>query len=217
MDYETARDSANKVYNDDLKKRDISGYKLVKSLSNDENSVYVNKDETDVIYAQRGSHTAKDWLYDDVRLGADELTDIFERNTGIPIRKAGDKVFLPKRERREKTNKLYIKIKNMFPNANIHLTGHSLASSLTKHILHKHDDKNIRGYGFNSAPHRDFENKIKEKYDYRYIPYRSKSNIGTGDIVSSLHDAYYPNVREIKTKKKFHKDPFSLHLMDNFY
>lgn len=121
--------------------------------------------------------------------------------------------YLPARGRRDNAEIIFNKIKEDYPKAEIHLTGHSLGGSLTKHLLYKNrKDKNIRGYGYNAIPHVDFEDKQNVKTDRRYIPYRAVSE-NMGDFASVTSDKKYKNVVNVKGKAI---NPFSLHSMDNF-
>ena len=106
--------------------------------------------------------------------------------------------YLPARGRRDNAEIIFNKIKEDYPKAEIHLTGHSLGGSLTKHLLYKNrKDKNIRGYGYNAIPHVDFEDKQKVKTDRRYIPYRAVSE-NMGDFASVTGDKKYKNVVNVR-------------------
>jgi hypothetical protein len=205
------KDMIHKTYNDKMSERDVKHHTFDKKLSTPEDSVYVSDDGKRVIYTQRGSHTKDDWIFDDARLVVDELARVGSEHTGLPLESLSS--FLPDRPRRDKAELIYKMIKVKYPNAKIHLGGHSLAGSLSKHILYKNPHDDIIGYGFNSATH----SKHDKVQDTRYYPYRTISHDGrSGDIVSSTADAFHPNTRLMKTAQKENETPVSLHGMGNF-
>lgn len=137
-------------------------YTLDNELSFDGNYVYKNKDHNnDIIMALRGTDNKKDLISD---------IGILTNNQKY------DKRFIDTLEQ-------YNKVKSKYNNSNIRITGHSLAGSLTKHILKNNKDDNIKGFGFNSGQGLSFNEMFEDWMikDNRFTNYK----IG-GDPVSAL-------------------------------
>ena len=105
-------------------------------------------------------------------------------------------------EKRFKKSQLQLKdLRQRFPDANIHLVGHSLGGAITKNMLALNpDDKKLFGYGFNAAHDQRFHDGQQKGEDKRYKGFRL-SGENVGDWASVIGDGSYSNTRYITPKK----------------
>jgi len=158
-----ARHVMNEVYTSPENRRDISGYTMLNSLSDDRNLVYKSNKSNTILYGIRGT---------DPLSGSDWVTDL-----SIAADKGGV-TYLdgPMNERYDNANKIYSDLRNLYPKSKIIIGGHSLGNSVGLDLLYKHQsDNNIDLYGYNGYFHPVYTGKK----DPRNHPQRTE-----GDIVS---------------------------------
>lgn len=158
-----ARHVMNEVYTSPENRRDISGYTMLNSLSDDRNLVYKSNKSNTILYGIRGT---------DPLSGSDWVTDL-----SIAADKGGV-TYLdgPMNERYDNANKIYSDLRNLYPKSKIIIGGHSLGNSVGLDLLYKHQsDDNIDLYGYNGYFHPVYTGKK----DPRNHPQRTE-----GDIVS---------------------------------
>ena len=158
-----ARHVMNEVYTSPENRRDISGYTMLNSLSDDRNLVYKSNKSNTILYGIRGTDplSGSDWTTD-LSIAAD----------------AGGVTYLdgPMNERYDNANKIYSELRNLYPKSKIIIGGHSLGNSVGLDLLYKHQsDDNIELYGYNGYFHPVYTGKK----DPRNHPQRTE-----GDIVS---------------------------------
>ena len=158
-----ARHVMNEVYTSPVNRRNISGYTMINSLSDDRNLVYKSNKSNTILYGIRGTDplSGSDWTTD-LSIAAD----------------AGGVTYLDgaMNERYDKANQIYSDIRNLYPKSKIIIGGHSLGNSVGLDLLYKHQsDDNIDLYGYNGYFHPVYTGKK----DPRNHPQRTE-----GDIVS---------------------------------
>ena len=224
--YETVVQAAKKAYKSN-QQRIIENANLDKKLSDEENAIWVEKGGRHILWGLRGSETAKDYAIDDADIFKEEVTNVLENllGKGDFSQAAMDKVLESTNvgNRKKQAVRLLKKIKEKYPKKDIHLVGHSLGGHLVKHLLVKNKkDKTLKGYGFNSAQHREFHNKLMDgsiptdrrpALDPRYKGYRTAGR-KHGDIVSRTGDANYKTTTHIAND--LHPDSPHHHYMDFF-
>ena len=103
------------------------------------------------------------------------------------------------------TNAMYHHLRNTYPDATIHLSGHSLGGKLVKFLLATNPhDKKLRGTGFNAAYdgyYQEAMDKRGGKGDKRYRGYRLSGD-DIGDLVSKYGDGEYSDTPKFHYTEK---------------
>jgi hypothetical protein len=163
----------------DERKANLEGYTYLPQQSDMENAVYENSKDKKLIIAFRGSAKLKDLKAD---LGI---------ATGL----------LEKTSRHDSTEELVKKLKTLFPDYSITLTGHSLGGSLAVSMSSKHNIPAVvfnAGHTIGKSKHKDSDIKFYTK---------------EGDPVSMLGANSYKDVKFIEGS---HKNVLKDHSLDNF-
>ena len=163
----------------DDRKANLAGYTYLAQQSDIENAVYENSDDKKLIIAFRGSAKLKDLKAD---LGI---------ATGL----------LEKTSRHDSTEELVKKLKTLFPDYSITLTGHSLGGSLAVSMSSKHNIPAVvfnAGHTIGKSKHKDSDIKFYTK---------------EGDPVSMLGANSYKDVKFIEGS---HKNVLKDHSLTNF-
>ncbi len=163
----------------DDRKATLAGYTYLAQQSDIENAVYENSDDKKLIIAFRGSAKLKDLKAD---LGI---------ATGL----------LEKTSRHDSTEELVKKLKTLFPDYSITLTGHSLGGSLAISMSSKHNIPAVvfnAGHTIGKSKHKDSDIKFYTK---------------EGDPVSMLGANSYKDVKFIEGS---HKNVLKDHSLTNF-
>ena len=188
-----------------------------------ENTVFVSPDKKNVIVAYRGTVVKKQDTPDQAIFEGDQVpdTDImldmleegvnkFYKKLGFDWKKLTEKI-RPKptydlldnifTQRLKKSEAQLKDIKKRFPDAKIHLVGHSLGGKVTKSMLARNpDDKKLFGYGFNAAHDQRFHDRQEKGEDKRYKGYRLVGE-NVGDWASVIGDGSYSNTKYLTPKK----------------
>ena len=135
-----ARHVMSEVYKNEYERRDIEGYTKLESLGDDRNVVYKSNKDNTVLYGIRGTADATDWLTD-LEIGIKSyLTDKTPQAT--------------MNERFDATQKIYSKIRELYPKSKIIMGAHSLGNAVGLDVLYKNkDDSNMSLYGYNGFNH----------------------------------------------------------------
>lgn len=159
------------------RKANLEGFEYNRAQSDEENSVYQNDKTKEIVIAFRGTAKMKD-LKADLGIATGRLSST---------------------ARYDNTEKLVKKLKDLFPEYSITLTGHSLGGSLAIAISNKHD---IPSVVFNAGHSIGSSNKGDIKYYTKM-----------GDPVSMLGANSYKDVNVIEGS---HKNPLKDHMLNNF-
>ena len=162
----------------DNRKANLEGFTYVPSQSDNENAVYQNSKEKKLVIIFRGSAKLKD----------------LKADLGVAIGR------LKNTSRHDNTEELVKKMKTLYPEYSITLTGHSLGGSLAVSMSSRH---NLPAVVFNAGhtignDHKDSDIKFYTK---------------EGDTVSMLGANSYKNVKMIKGS---HGNPIKDHSLSNF-
>ena len=162
----------------DNRKANLEGLTYVASQSDKENAVYQSQKEKKIVIVFRGSARLKD----------------LKADLGIATGR------LHKTSRHDSTEELVKKMKALYPEYKIILTGHSLGGSLAISMSGRHD---LPAVVFNAGHTIGKDNKESD------ITYYTKE----GDPVSMLGANSYKNVKMIEGS---HKNPIKDHSLNNF-
>ena len=167
-------------YGENIQNRHIHNkYDTDPTLTDAENTVYVHKRKKKLVWGLRGSHTAHDWIVSDGAIAYETLHPGARTDVRVP--------------RERSTITLYKKNRKKYPDHKIIMAGHSLAGHLVKDVLKHTNDPNLHGYGFNSAPHKAFDNDVANgKHDSRFTAYRTRL-----DPVSAASLVHHQNTNTV--------------------
>lgn len=180
-----ARHIMSEVYKDVSERRDIEGYTKLESLGDDRNVVYKSNKDNIVLYGIRGTDkfSGTDWLTD-IEIGLKNyLTDRLPQ--GIM------------NERFDATQKVYSKIRELYPKSKIILAGHSLGNAAGLHVLYKNkEDSNLALYGFNGYLHPLYTGNKDPRYNPQRTAYdvvsfwdKNARKVKEGDITNKIMTA----------------------------
>ena len=180
-----ARHIMSEVYKNVDERRDIEGYTKLESLGDDRNLVYKSNKDNTVLYGIRGTDkfSPTDWVTD-LEIGIKKyLTDKIPHATMD--------------ERFDATEKLYSKIRELYPKSKIIMGGHSLGNAAGLHVLYKNkDDSNISLYGYNGYNHPLYVGNNDPRYNPQRTAYdvvswwdKNARTINKGDISKEFNTA----------------------------
>jgi len=180
-----ARHIMSEVYKNEDERRDIEGYTKLESLGDDRNLVYKSNKDNTVLYGIRGTEKTSptDWITD-LEIGVKKyITDKLPQATMD--------------ERFDATQKVYSKIRELYPKSKIIMGGHSLGNAAGLHVLYKNkDDSNISLYGYNGYNHPLYVGNNDPRYNPQRTAYDAVSwwdknarTINKGDISKEFNTA----------------------------
>lgn len=199
ISYENKKNRANKL-------KDTEAFDKNKTLHSDtKNHVMLNDGEKEINWSIRGTDpTNTDDIANDVHILsalAISTEDKQKRKTFL-----GDSLDFLNRKRLDKTDEIYSKLREKYPEHTINIAGHSLGGMLGKDILYNHqDDKNLRVFGINAAPHHHHDLN-----DKRYYSLRNKD-----DLVSKFEGSSY-NKNKNAVQLDTYQNPLSAHSLSNW-
>jgi len=180
-----ARHIMSEVYKDESERRDIEGYTKLESLGDDRNVVYKSNKDNIVLYGIRGTDkfSGTDWITD-IEIGLKNyLTDRLPQATMD--------------ERFDATQKVYSKIRELYPKSKIIMGGHSLGNAAGLHILYKNkEDSNLALYGYNGYLHPLYTGNNDPRYNPQRTAYdvvsfwdKNARKVKEGDITNKIMTA----------------------------
>jgi len=180
-----ARHIMSEVYKDVSERRDIEGYTKLESLGDDRNVVYKSNKDNIVLYGIRGTDkfSGTDWITD-IEIGVKNyLTDRIPQATMD--------------ERFDATEKLYSKIRELYPKSKIIMGGHSLGNAVGLHVLYKNkEDSNLALYGYNGYLHPLYTGNNDPRYNPQRTAYdvvswwdKNARKVKEGDITNKIMTA----------------------------
>jgi predicted esterase YcpF (UPF0227 family) len=177
------------------------GFNVVEDLTEPEYITAINQDEKKIVVAFRGTDSTLKNIYD----------DIADLQIAIGLAETPVLSYIPSRFSTGEA--IYNKVKKMYPDYQISLTGHSLGGSVAHYIGDKYNEKSVV-FNAGSTPVELYTNKILGNK-----PSKTKFYItDTLDLISnsSIITENKKNINIIKTKDYNKKYLLGSHSIDNY-